>query len=158
VQGGEGGRGLGWGPAYGEEKGAADGRAEGGRETLFFYPTTEERLLLQCVAVWCRVLQSVAVCCSVLQCVAVCCSVLQCVAEYCIVRTRSTNESRCLKRRTIQLNNEAPNGSPRICASTHCNTLQHTATHCNTLQHTATHCNTLQHFTMKLPMAHLGYV
>ena len=40
-------------------------------------------------------------------------------------------------------------------ASTHCNTLQHTATHCNTLQHsatlcitlqhTATHCNTLQH-------------
>ena len=57
------------------------------------------------------------------------------------------------------------------CASTHCNTLQHTATHystlkrtaththrrefsgpfpqenvcCNTLQHTATHCNTLLH-------------
>jgi len=28
-------------------------------------------------------------------------------------------------------------------ATTHCNTLQHTATHCNTLQHTATHCNTL---------------
>jgi len=26
-------------------------------------------------------------------------------------------------------------------ASTHCNTLQHTATHCNTLQHTATYCN-----------------
>jgi len=42
-----------------------------------------------------------------------------------------------------------------VCASTHCNTLQHTATHCNTmqhnaaqfntLQHTATHCNTRQH-------------
>ena len=31
------------------------------------------------------------------------------------------------------------------CATTHCNTLQHTATYCNTLQHTATRCNTLQH-------------
>ena len=30
-------------------------------------------------------------------------------------------------------------------ATTHFNTLQHTATHCNTLQHTATLCNTLQH-------------
>ena len=49
--------------------------------------------MLQCVAVWYRVLQCVAeevlkiarriVCCSVLQCVAVCCSVLQCVAVCC---------------------------------------------------------------------------
>jgi len=53
-------------------------------------------IVLQCVAVRCRVLQSfqslssqivlallqcVAVCCRVLQCVAVCCRVLQCVAE-----------------------------------------------------------------------------
>ena len=33
-------------------------------------------MLLQCVAMCCRVV----VCCSVLQCVAVCCGVLQCVA------------------------------------------------------------------------------
>jgi len=39
---------------------------------------------------------------------------------------------------------------PHMSASTHCNTLQHTATHCdtlwhtsNTLQHIATHCNTV---------------
>ena len=37
-------------------------------------------VVLQGVAVCCRVLQGVAVCCRVLQCVAVCCSVLQCVA------------------------------------------------------------------------------
>jgi len=36
--------------------------------------------VLQCAAVYCSVLQCIAVCCSVLQCVAVCCSVLQCVA------------------------------------------------------------------------------
>jgi len=30
-------------------------------------------------------------------------------------------------------------------ATTHCNTLQHTATHCNTLQHAVPHCTTLQH-------------
>jgi len=29
--------------------------------------------------------------------------------------------------------------------ATHCNTLQRTATHCNTLQHTASHCITLHH-------------
>jgi len=40
----------------------------------------DEKQVLQCVAVCCRVLQCVAVCCSVLQCAAVCCSVLQYVA------------------------------------------------------------------------------
>jgi len=63
-----------------------------------------KQVLLQCVAVCCRVLQCVAVCCGVLQCVvgalciflnrsccsvlqsiAVCCSVLQCVAVCCRV-------------------------------------------------------------------------
>jgi len=52
--------------------------------------------MLQCIAVYCKVMQCVAVCCSVLQvlqcvavrcsalqCVAVCCSVLQCVAVCC---------------------------------------------------------------------------
>ena len=34
-------------------------------------------------------------------------------------------------------------------ATTHCNTLRHTATHCNTLQYTATHCNTLQRTMMQ---------
>jgi len=29
-------------------------------------------------------------------------------------------------------------------ATTHCNTLQHTATNCNTLQHNVTYCNTLR--------------
>ena len=37
----------------------------------------------------------------------------------------------------------------RVCAATHCNTLQHTATHCNTRQHTETHCNTLQHIGVR---------
>jgi len=36
----------------------------------------------------------------------------------------------------------------KICAATHCNTLQHTAIHGNTLQHIAIHCNTL-HKTIK---------
>jgi len=41
--------------------------------------------VLQCVAGCCSVLQGVAWCCSVLQSVAVCCSVLQCVAcLYCL--------------------------------------------------------------------------
>ena len=39
-------------------------------------------LVLQCVAVCCRVLQCVAVCCSVLQCVAVCCRVCCSVLQY----------------------------------------------------------------------------
>ena len=74
-------------------------------------------IVLQCVAVCCRVLQCVAVFRSVLPCFAVCCSVLQCAAVCCI----SVDRWR-----------------------THCNALN-TLHKCTTLHHTATHCNTLQH-------------
>ena len=39
-------------------------------------------------------------------------------------------------------NASSPNLMPAT-ATTHCNTLQHTATNCNTLQHILTYCNTL---------------
>ena len=110
----------------------------------------------QCVAACCIVLQFVlqraAVRCSALQCVlpcaAVCCSVLQGVEVYCSVL-------RCVE--------VCCSIFCSLIATTHCNTLQHTATYGNTvqqqckfeqnpchqdrssLQHTAAHCNTLQH-------------
>ena len=54
-------------------------------ENMCYY-IAEKRaeIVLQCVAVCCRVLQCVAVCCSVLQCIAVRAGiVLQCVAVCC---------------------------------------------------------------------------
>jgi len=82
--------------------------------------------VLQCVAAWWSVWQWVAVCCSVLQCVAVCCT------QYVLIIDISDMTYAYVWQFSF------------ICAATtHCNTLQHTATHCNTLQHTATHCNTI---------------
>ena len=77
-----------------------------------------------------------AVCCSeLLQCVAVYCRVLRCVAVCCFA-TSACNDT--LQHTTTHYNT----CNALHHTSTHCNILQHTATHCNTLQHTATHCNT----------------
>jgi len=123
--------------------------------------------VLQCIAVYCRelqcitvccvwavccsacncihkrkgVLQCIAVCCSVLQFVAVCCNVLQCVeSEQCLAVHANASTRGNLTKWYIQYE-----ACIIWCATTHCNTLQHTATHCNTLQHTATHRTRLHH-------------
>jgi len=110
----------------------------------------------QSVAVSCSVMQCVAACCSVLQCAAVCCSVLQHVAVWCSalhsfgrIRRQSDDGNRfqCVAVCCSVLQCVAVCRRVSLCvalcsqqcgvvivstiATTHCNTLQHTATHCN---------------------------
>jgi len=93
---------------------------------------TSDRLMLQCVAVCCRVLQCsvvcrsvlqyVAVCCSVLQCVAVCYSVLYCVAVWC-------NVLQCI----------AVCCGVLPCATVCCRVFSCVAVFCSVLRHDVTH-------------------
>ena len=78
--------------------------------------------MLQCIAVYCRVLQCVTVYCSVLQCVAVYCGVLQCVAVCC-----SVLQCGALCGRVLQ------------CGTVQCSVLQCIAC-CNVLQYTYRKC------------------
>jgi len=81
----------------------------------------DRSVLLQCVAVCCRVLQCLAVSCSVLQCLAVSCSVLQClVIEVCCCSVLQCVEGCC---------------SVVQCLAVSCSALQCVAVSCSVLRH-----------------------
>ena len=108
--------------------------------------------------------QYVAVSCSELQCVAECCRVLQSVAStgnskqsYILPKRNlySTTATHCIKEPNWLTHSPLAvaglhtvthcNTLQQLTATTHGNTLQHTATHCKALQHTVRLCNILQH-------------
>jgi len=90
--------------------------------------------VLQCSAVWCRVVQSGAEWCSVVQCVAVCCSVLQCVAVCC-------NALHCIVVYCSVLQCFAVCCSVLQCVAVCCSVLQRVAACCSVLQRVAACCS-----------------
>jgi len=113
--------------------------------------------VLQCVAVCCSVLQCVALCCSVLQCIAVCCIIyVVCCSVRCARLSESKRAILTSSPYTTTFDIyvavccgvlQCGVVCYSVCCNVHCagvsksigaRTLQRATTHCNTLPHTAT--------------------